>query len=499
MKKSINTIAFSLTILTPALLTAEEWSTATQEEWTANKSEAADIELKDGLATPSKDSATFKSILKSFSEKRSVESITISQSPIWQNWNPIKQVGPSNLADAPVALRLGDGDYWLFGRYGGGAKGKGKLKNGQESFDGKAVELEGFDIPLTKSKFPNQYDAQGGLKRTLGGYHAWQSKDMVNWVHHGPVSDSEAKWMTTAEHVDGKAYLYYDFPNDQDPHLIIDDNLTDGEMGQKMGMAFKDPSNGSDIAMIRDLDGRFHIIYEDWSCINASKRSWDSPLAGFKIVDPAVDYRTEPTGKFAKFYHPHWNKDDPENYPSEETTEQGNGHKKGDQRAVAKYEVHQPEQEAYGDWASISIGGQYYLFGDYDPVGAHGRDHMKTVWFTSSDINKPFTKCDVIGKGHPDPDIMFAEGQFYIISQTDDFVSPGPWVDGVEVRVGVDTDNDKKIDSWTNWANVKETYSGTEGFSKQVTKTPATLDLRSVPEGFGFQYEVRLTNKTKNK
>lgn len=31
-----------------------------------------------------------------------------------------------------------------------------------------------------------------------------------------------------------------------------------------------------------------------------------------------------------------------------------------------------------------------------------------------------------------------------------DYVSPGPWVETVEARVGVDTDNDEKIDKWTD-------------------------------------------------
>ena len=34
--------------------------------------------------------------------------------------------------------------------------------------------------------------------------------------------------MTTAEFADGKAYFYYDFPNDQDPHLYIDEDITAG-------------------------------------------------------------------------------------------------------------------------------------------------------------------------------------------------------------------------------------------------------------------------------
>ena len=477
----------SILLSLSASLYADDWTTGSQEEWKANQSlsENENIELKDATASATAKSATFKSVIKSFPKKRSAASITIDQDPTWLNWNPIKHLGPKNLGDAPVALRLGEGDYWLFGRFGRSTKG------GKET-PGKRARLEGFKTRLVTTRFANQFDAPGGLEKRLGGYHAWQSKDMVNWVHHGPVSDTPAKWMTTAEHVDGKTYFYYDFPNDQDPHLIIDEDLTDGKMGKKMGMAFKDPSHGSDCAIIRSLDGKFHLILENWDPIKASARSWDSPLAthavsddgikDFKLLDPPVDYRTTPTGKFGTYKHPHWHKEDPENYPTNK----------------GKYEIHEPAQEAYGDWAAISIGGQYYLFGDFDPVGAHGKKQMETIWFTSSDINKPFKKCSTIGSGHPDPDVIFAEGQFYIISQTDDFVSPGPWVDGVEVRVGVDVNNNKKIDKWSDWQSVKETYSGIEGFSKQVAKTPAKANLSSLPQGYGFQYEIRLTDTTEN-
>ncbi len=474
-----NKISLILLLCSPSIISADEWKTATQEEWTANKVGAQNFEFTDSMATPTAKSAEFKSIIKSFAEKRSAKSITISQSNTWLNWNPIQDLGPKNLGDAPVALRLGEDNYWLFGR----------LKKDKLPIEAADATLEGFDIPLKSTKYTNQFTAPGGLEKPLGGYHAWQSKDMVNWVHHGPISDTEARWMTTAEQVGNNTYFYYDFPNDQDPHLIIDEDITDGKMGKKMGIAFKDPSHGSDSAIIRDLDGKFHLILENWDPIKASTRSWDSPLAShavsedgikeFKLVDPAVDYRTNPTGKFAEYTHPHWVKEDPNNYKTN----------------IAKYEIHEPEQEAYGDWAAISIGGQYYLFGDYDPAKDHG---MKTVWFTSSDINKPFKKCSTIGKGHPDPDVIFAENQFYMVSQKNDFVSPGPWVEGVEVRVGVDTDNDKKINQWTDWASIKETYSGIEGFAKQVARTPAKADLSSLPEGFGFQYEIRITDKTAN-
>ena len=111
---------------------------------------------------------------------------------------------------------------------------------------------------------------------------------MKNWVHHGSVTESHAKWSTTAEFVDGKAYIYYDFPNDQDPHVYIDDDLTDGKPGKDMGLAFDDPSDGSDCAIIRSLDGKFHLIYEDYSPINANSHSWDSLLPDMRSAIPVL-------------------------------------------------------------------------------------------------------------------------------------------------------------------------------------------------------------------
>lgn len=489
--------------LYPLLSFGADWTIDSQEDWQANRAAETNLAFNDGQAAPTATKATFKSVLKSFPKKRSAASITVGQSPVWENWQPVGNLGPGNLADAPVLLSLGPDNYWIFGRYGGGRKVKkpkqGKkpkptaaAAGGMSEFVSVSANVKGFDIPLRTTRYENQFDAPGGLEKSLGGYHAWQSRDMVTWVHHGPITDAQGKWMTTAEYVGGKAYFYYDFPNDQDPHLIIDADLTDGKLGKKMGRAFKDPSHGSDSAIIRDLDGKFHLILENWSPISANKRSWDSPLAshavsdngidGFRLLDPAVDYRTRPTGKFGTFNHPHWRKEDPENFPSN----------------VAKYEIHDPEQDAYGDWAAIAIGGQYYLFGDYDPAGAHGQHNMSVAWFTSANINNPFTFCGNIGKGHPDPDVMFAEGQFYLVTQGEDFVSPGPWVESVEVRVGVDTDKDGAVDTWSDWQAVKETYDYIPGFSKQVAQTPAKLDLSGLPEAYGFQFEVSITDTTDN-
>lgn len=483
----------SLLIAIPSLH-ADEWKIETAEDWKAQTEKSADIAFTDDTAAPTAESATLLTKLHRSDEKRSAKSLTITQSAIWQNWNPTKNLGPANLNDAPVLLVKGPHDYWMFGRYGNGQPRRRKGKAAPKPlppFTAEDATLEGFDIPLKTTRFKDQYNAPGGLGKSLGGYHAWQSRDMKSWVHHGPITDSVSKWVTNAEFVDGKALIYYDFPNDQDPHVYVDSDLTDGKLGENKGMAVSDPSHGSDAGFIRSLDGKVHCIIEDWSPISANKRSWDSPLAGHFVSDdgitnfvqqePAVDNRTKPTGKTGTYKHPHWVKEDPKNYKT----------------SVAKYEIHSPEQEAYGDWAAISIGGQYYLFGDYDPAGGH---KMSVGWFTAPSIDEQFTWCDNIGDGHPDPDVCFAEGQFYLATQQrTDFTSPGPWVEKVEARVGVDTNNDGQVNQWGQWSELKESYDYIKGFSKQVKRTPAQLDLSGLPEGFGFQIELKLTDTTENK
>lgn len=484
MKKAtfLAALGATLPILTPCQAAPADWTIESQADWEASTESKTGIEFQDGMAVPSEPSATFRSKLKVFDQKQTPSRLVVSQSPVWDNWAPVPKVLPPNLGDAPVALRAGPGNYWLFGRY--------QNKKPLEKFTPQEATLEGFDMPLQTTPWPNQFNSPGGLKKSLGGYHAWQSRDMVNWVHHGPVGKGHAKWMTTAEFVDGKAYLYYDFPNDADPHLYVDEDLTDGNPGQDMGLVFKDPSHGSDCAIIRSLDGKFHLISEDWSPIDASKHAWDSPLAShavsqdglgnFTLQAPPVDQRTKPTGKTGTFKHPHWTKEDPENYPSN----------------VAEYEIHEPEQNAFGDWAAISIGGQYYLFGDFEAAGSK---KMSIARFTSSDINKPFTFCGSFGAGHPDPDVLFAEGRFYLLNQTkQDFVSPGPWVERVEARVGVDTDNDGQVNEWTPWQELHERYDDIPGFAKQVSREPAALDLSKLPAGYGFQIELKTTDTTEN-
>ena len=124
---------------------------------------------------------------------------------------------------------------------------------------------------------------------------------------------------------------------------------------------------------------------------------------------------------------------------------------------------------------------------------------MSVGWFTSPKMDTPFELCGNIGKGHPDPDILFAEGKFHLVTQQKtDFTSPGPWVGRVEARVGVDTNNDGTINQWTEWQELKKSYDPIPGFAKQIRKTPAELDLSTLPEGFGFQMELKLTGTTEN-
>ncbi|MFH5803726.1 hypothetical protein [Alienimonas sp. DA493] len=406
------------------------WVVDSPEQWERAAGEATAVTLADGLATSAAPESRFSSALKTYESPRKPGTLTFTQSPAWDDWREVPNVGTPEMADAPVFVPVQPGDYWLLARH--------KDFNGPDD----------------------------------GGYHAWHSEDMKTWTHHGPVCGKRERWVTTAEYVDGAFYIYYDFPNDEDPHLIVDRDLRDGKMGEDRGMAFNDPSHGSDAGVLREEDGTFHLFYENWDPINAKAHSWDSPLAGravspdgvqpFEHANVVVDERTNPTGKTGKYRHPH---------------------------GTYQYEIHEPEQNAYGDWTAIKIGDRYYLFCDFDPVG----EHIRVGRWTSDALDKKFDFCGSFGDGHPDPTVGFAEGQFYLIQQRADvdFVSPGPWVGGVQARAGVDVDGDGAVDQWTDWQEVRETYRQKPGFVRLIEKTPATLDLTALPAGVGFQFEYR--------
>ena len=145
-------------------LQAQDWTIDTAQEWKQNIESAEGAAVADGMVSPTGKKATIVTKVFSSDAKRSAAALTINQSPIWQNWNPIKDLGPSNLGDAPVMLTLGAKNYWMFGRYrsgGGKNKGKGQKKGkgkkeqavkevvqDKEPFVAEDATLEGFDIRL---------------------------------------------------------------------------------------------------------------------------------------------------------------------------------------------------------------------------------------------------------------------------------------------------------------------------------------------------------------
>ena len=414
------------------------WKVDSDEEWQQSGSNSTGRSFEKGEAVPTASSATYSSITKTYTDKMDPQMLTFKQSPVWDNWTEVENVGPDSALNAPVFLSVANDDYYFLGAG------------------------------------PNK------------GYHAWHSTDMINWTDYGSVTPDgrEDQWVTSAEYKDGLFYIIFDYPNDQDPHLYIDDNLKDGIVGTRIGMVFNDPSHGSDASLFRDdADSLFHMIYEDWSPIEARTHSWDSPLAGHTSSPdcingftphkhkPPVDERTTPTGEIGYYHHGAFDED-------------------------LTYQIHSPDQNAYGDWTTIKVGSQYYLFSDFDHIDQH---HLKVARFTSNSLYEEFEYVGLLGQGHPDPTTGFAEGQFYLITQKDvDLVSPGPWVEEVETRAGVDTNANGNIDVWSNWQVVKETYDHKPGFARVVDATAAQLDLSSLPNGFGFKFEYKVTDKTTN-
>jgi hypothetical protein len=307
-----------------------------------------------------------------------------------------------------------------------------------------------------------------------GVYGAWHSTNMKTWTHYPDVIGKD--WVTTAEYADGTFYVYYDEPNDQEPHLVMDTNLTDAAH-REAGEVFADASHGSDSGVLRAEDGSFHLFYEDWSPIHAPRHEWDSPLAGHTRspdgisgftpheYPPPIDERTVPLPEFGTYNHP-----------------------SGDSLL---YHKHRGPQDAYGDFTLIKVGGRYYMFCDYNP---HDGPMRVGIW-TSDSLGTSFEWGGEIGKGfHPDPTIGFAEGKFYLFVQRaeHDYVSSGPWTGRVEARAGVDADGDRTVDQWSSWSVIEETYSRNPGFARIVERAPATLDLSALPPGYGFRFELRM-------
>ncbi len=408
----------------------DPWIIDNKKDWKTRINQSSDVTLRKDAVRPAKKSGTFRSRLKTYAKKRSPESLTIQQTRSWPNWSLETGIAPGG-KDAPVFVVSGKNDYWYLNASRGG-----------------------------------------------GPYHAWHSTDMKNWTLHSNAVGED--WVTTAEHADGRFYIYYDQPNDEDPHLIIDRDLTD-QKKRRVGKVFADPSHGSDSGVFRAEDGSFHLIYEDWTDINASEHNWDSELAGhaespdgingFQPHEhpPFIDKRGDRIDGIRKYKHP-------------------NG--------VYEYQPRAEPIDAFGDYTMIRVGRTYYLFCDYDPH----QQPMRVGYWHGTKLRKPFQWGGELGKGfHPDPSLGFAEGRFYLFVQRQKgtYVSSGPWVPKVKARAGVDQDDDGTADQWTSWQTVKETYTRKPGFSRIVETGPAQIDLSSLPSGKGFQFEIKLQKTTR--
>jgi len=151
----------------------QTWTIDDAADWNAAVAKAENLDLVDGRAVPTTNTAAFSSRIKAYDAPRKAVALTFRQSPAWDNWKKIPSAKPERVGNAPIFLPVADKNYYFFACNG--------------------------------KRFP---------------YHGWHSTDMKAWKHLGVIAKSH--WATTAEYKDGKVYLYYDQPNDGKPHLVID-------------------------------------------------------------------------------------------------------------------------------------------------------------------------------------------------------------------------------------------------------------------------------------
>ncbi|MEO0476007.1 MAG: dockerin type I domain-containing protein [Planctomycetota bacterium] len=412
------------------------WTIGSQAEWTEAYSSGG-FTINAGEANPNTGTAVFESRVQLFTEKQSFSSVTFKQNAQWgaAQWDRFTDgriVQPAT-GDAGVFVSPAEGDYWYLNATRGG-----------------------------------------------GNYRAYQSSDLVNWTDHGDVTSDD--WITSAEYADGVFYVYYDSPNDSDPHLLTFTDLSDASTRTNHGKVFDTPSvtaSGSDMAIFRDLDGTFHLIREDWSKINARQHSWDSQVAAHTTSPDGINHFNDTTGP----YGIRANLFDEAGNPTGAGVQTYNHPQQG----TLSYVPHENE-DAWGDYEMLRVGDTYYLFADDDPEG----QSIGLGYWYSDDINSPFTYGGRIRtNGHPDPTAGFANGEFFIMTQIEELASDGPWVDAVMGQVGVDTDGDGVADVWTDWQDVSETYGRVDGFAKVFSVDPASIDLSGLPDGYGVQFRFQ--------
>ena len=77
---------------------ADDWSLSTQQEWKAGIESLEGADILNGQVTPREKEAKLRTHLHQADQRTKARSLTIAQSTVWQNWEPIENLGPSNLS-----------------------------------------------------------------------------------------------------------------------------------------------------------------------------------------------------------------------------------------------------------------------------------------------------------------------------------------------------------------------------------------------------------------
>mgnify|MGYP005650325237 CR=1 FL=1 len=101
------------------------WRINSSEEWKAAQQDIKGLTVDNNLLSLKDQEGTYHSKLQRFKEKRSAQTMKISASTKWENWEATKaKITPPTLGDAPIFLVKGPNDYWIMGR-NRAAKAKG--------------------------------------------------------------------------------------------------------------------------------------------------------------------------------------------------------------------------------------------------------------------------------------------------------------------------------------------------------------------------------------
>lgn len=85
---------------------------------------------------------------------------------------------------------------------------------------------------------------------------------------------------------------------------------------------------------------------------------------------------------------------------------------------------------------------------------------------------------------------------------TDEWQAAASQIEGLTMSDGLlaltDGHPDPDIGFASDWRELTEQYESIEGFAKQVKRIPASMDLSTLPEGYGFCFELCIEDTTAN-